>query len=99
MFLLLHAKPALLVGLRSGMMAQWVQMYESDDGTLQIVLKTFGQVFPFVSVWEISSGDLMLLGSNEPLSVDFRALQQRMSEPGVKADLERIDLFRLPVLL
>jgi len=33
------------------------------------------------------------------LSVDFRAQQQRMSQPAVKADLARIDLFRLPVLL
>ena len=82
-----------------GIMAQWVHMYESDDGALQIVLKTFGLAFPFFSVWEISNGDLMLLGSSEPLSVDFRALQQRMSQPAVKADLERIDLFRLPVLL
>ncbi|PYS43957.1 MAG: hypothetical protein DMG13_34625, partial [Acidobacteria bacterium] len=82
-----------------GVMAQWVQMYESDDGTLQIVLKTFSLVFPYLSVWQIASGDLMLLGSNEPLSVDFRALQQRMNQTAVKADLERIDLFRLPVLL
>jgi len=82
-----------------GVMAQWVQKYESDDDTLQIVLKTFSLSFPFVSVWEISSGDLMLLGSNEPLPVDFTILQQRMSQPRVKADLERIDLFRLPVLL
>ena len=82
-----------------GIMAQWVQKYESDDGALQIVLKTFGLAFPFFSVWEISSGDLMLLGSSEPLSVDFRAQQQRMSQPAVKADLARIDLFRLPVLL
>jgi hypothetical protein len=82
-----------------GIMAQWIQKYESDDGALQIVLKTFGMAFPFFSVWEISTGDLMLLGSSEPLSVDFRALEQRMSQPAVKADLARIDLFRLPVML
>src|SRR5881394_2220246 len=53
------------------------------------------RLFPFVSDWEISRGDLMLLGSNERLPVDFSTFQQRMSQPGVKADLERIDLFRL----
>jgi predicted membrane-bound spermidine synthase len=82
-----------------GVMAQWVQRYESDDGALQIVVKTFGLAFPSFSVWELARGDLMLLGSSEPLSVDFRALQQRLSQPAVKADLARIDLFRLPVLL
>ena len=82
-----------------GVMAQWVQMYESNDETLQIVLKTFSRVFPFVSVWVISRGDLMLLGSNEPFPVDFQAMRQRMSQAAVKADLGRIDLFSLPVLL
>jgi predicted membrane-bound spermidine synthase len=82
-----------------GVMAQWVQMYESNDDTLKIVLKTFSRVFSFVSVWEISRSDLMLLGSNEPFPVDFQAMQQRMSQAAVKADLGRIDLFSLPVLL
>jgi predicted membrane-bound spermidine synthase len=84
---------------RGGVMAQWVQKYEFDDGALQIVIRTFGQAFPFFSVWEIASGDLMLVGSNEPLSVDFRAMEERINQPEVKADLARIDLFRLPVLL
>jgi len=82
-----------------GVMAQWVQMYETDDYVLQMVLRTFGRVFPSFSIWEPSFGDLLLVGSEQPLEVDLRALQQRLSQPAVKTDLERIDLFRLPVLL
>ncbi len=82
-----------------GVMAQWVQSYETDDRVLEIVLRSFASVFPFFSIWQPGYADLVLVGSTRPFVVDLAALQRRFDEPGVKASFERMDLFRLPVFL
>ncbi len=82
-----------------GIMAQWVQAYETNDEVLTTVLHTFLSAFPYASVWQTTEADLMLVGTTEPLAVDLERLQQRFVQPNIKTDMERIDLFRLPVLL
>jgi spermidine synthase len=82
-----------------GLMAQWVQIYESDDETLRTVFATFTSVFPFTSIWQSLPGDLMLIGSAEPLSRDLEGMQQRFNDPQVTADIRRADIFTFPVLL
>ena len=82
-----------------GLMAQWVQFYETDDLTLETVFATFSSAFPFMSVWQTAEGDLILVGAAQPFDVNFEALKRRFNEPAVKSDLERFDLFRLPVFL
>jgi predicted membrane-bound spermidine synthase len=82
-----------------GLMAQWVQFYETDDRTLETVFATFSSAFPFMSVWQTAQGDLILVGTAQPFELDFAALRQRFNEPAIKSDMERFDLYRLPVLL
>lgn len=82
-----------------GLMAQWVQLYESNDQTLNMMLATFTSVFPFMSVWHTAGGDLVLVGAPQPFAVDMEALQKRYDEPSVKSDLDRTEITRLSVLL
>jgi spermidine synthase len=82
-----------------GLMVQWVQIYETDDESFQVVLRTFGSVFPYFSIWMTAETDLALVGSTRPLDVDLQAMMDRFQVPSVKSDLERIDLFRLPAFL
>ncbi|MBI3417982.1 MAG: fused MFS/spermidine synthase [Verrucomicrobia bacterium] len=83
----------------NGIMAQWVQVYETNDEAVQMVFATFTSVFPYLSVWQGSIGDLILIGSAQPLRVNLNELEQRFNLAAVKADLERMDLYRLPVFL
>lgn len=80
-------------------MVQWVHVYETDNRALETVLATFTSVFPFLTVWQTLPGDLVLVGSTRPARHDLGTLQRRFAEPSVSRDLQRIDLFRLPVLL
>jgi len=82
-----------------GLMAQWVQVYETDDEAFQVVLRTFSSVFAHLSVWIASTGDVILVGGTQEPQIDLQAIRDRFELPGVKSDLERIDIFRLPVLL
>jgi spermidine synthase len=74
---------------RGGTMTQWVQTYETTDQTFQTVIKTFSVVFPFVSVWRGQAGDVLLVGSVEPQTIDMDAMIGRMRDRRVAQDLER----------
>jgi predicted membrane-bound spermidine synthase len=83
----------------NGLMAQWVQIYETSDELLDVVLRTFGSVFPYVSIWESSPADLVLVGSMQPIQVDLETMRSRLLEPSVNSDLRRIEMVTLPVFL
>lgn len=82
-----------------GIIAQWVQVYETDDTAIRTVLATFGSVFPHFSVWQTLPGDLLLVGSAEPTLRNLDLIQQRFLQPDVLRDIQRADIHSLPVLL
>src|SRR6202011_6424769 len=44
-----------------GMFFQWVQAYDVDDRTIQILYRTLGLVFPNIESWQTTASDLLLL--------------------------------------
>ncbi|MBL9127511.1 MAG: fused MFS/spermidine synthase [Verrucomicrobiales bacterium] len=82
-----------------GIVAQWVQVYETDDEALQTVLGTFGSAFPRFSVWQTLPGDLLLIGSSSPIANDLDAIERRFRQPTVLRNIQRADVFALPALL
>lgn len=75
-----------------GIMVQWFHLYEMDDETFRLVLQTFRSGFRYITVWQSWTMDVMLLGSNDPLTLDLPALRRKMSDPAVAADLRRINI-------
>ena len=75
-----------------GLMLQWVQLYELSDDGLDMVIATFSQSFPHMSLWQSHYNDLLLVGSVQPVRVDFAAFEQRLREPLVDADLAQVGL-------
>ena len=82
-----------------GIMCQWVQIYRIFPSDLKLMLKTFHETFPYVSVWSSVSGDLLLMGSMEPHTVDLATLAQRMQQPQVRESLARVGSDRPELLL
>lgn len=65
-----------------GIFLQWVQAYEIDAETLQIIYATLISVFPTVETWQTERGDLVLAASMERRQYDWEQLQRRAgSEP------------------
>jgi spermidine synthase len=77
-----------------GICAQWVQIYETDDRTFETVVATFGSVFPYLSLWQTASGDLLLIGAPEAFAPSLDAFAERMRAPGVAEDLRQIGMTR-----
>jgi spermidine synthase len=83
-----------------GIMAQWVQAYSLPPVDYQMIVKTFGSVFPATSVWHITAGDYLLLGRMAPAPIDLALLAARYeANPALRRDLESIEVRAWPGVL
>ena len=77
-----------------GIWVQWVQIYQLSTESLRSVLATYHKVFPHVLVFRVgglSNGkDLLLVGSNQPLSID--RLPQRCTDERMAKEMARVGL-------
>ncbi len=88
-----------------GVVTQWVPLYESNSAAVKSEIATFLEVFPNGTVWanniEGKGYDVVLLGQNDPLRIDVRALADRFGKPdyqSVAASLVEVG-FRSPIEL
>jgi spermidine synthase len=73
-----------------GIFCQWIQTYSLRPEDFRSILVAFHAVFPHVLVFDTLGGvDLLLLGSEEALSLDPEQWARRMADPRVRADLAR----------
>lgn len=82
-----------------GVLVQWLQTYESSDETFKSVLCTMQHVFGHVAVFRMSPGDLALVGSLEPLQIDFRNADKVLQSAGVQRYLNRLQRPDVPTTL
>lgn len=73
-----------------GVMVQWLQTYSIFGRDMQMVVRTFSEVFPQVSVWAGTLGDVLLVGTSVPVTLDLDAIRARLAaSPGAREDFER----------
>jgi spermidine synthase len=83
-----------------GVYAQWFHVYESDVDVVSLVLRTYADVFPNVSVWFALGQDLLLIGFDQPeRALDVDALAERFAQPDFTAGFARVGIDRFPQLL
>jgi spermidine synthase len=75
-----------------GIMAQWFHTYEMDDRNLDVVLRTFGSVFPSMEIWDVDDGDICLMGSSQPWESNPEVYQRAFKLEGPRSDLASIGL-------
>ncbi len=75
-----------------GIMVQWFHVYEMHDGIVEMVLRTFGSVFPVMEIWDTNEGDIALLGSDRPWNMTLEDLRRAYQNELVRKDMESIGL-------
>lgn len=76
---------------RQGVFCQWLQLYAITPEYLQLLCRTFAQVFPqTLVVHPPGAGEILLLGKTEPWQLQEKQLLQRFYQPAVRRDLLRI---------
>lgn len=77
-----------------GVFVQWLQVYQLSNENLRSVLATFHKVFPHVMVFrvggEAKGKDLILVGTQAPLTLD--RIADRMRDPRTAAELARVNI-------
>jgi spermidine synthase/tetratricopeptide (TPR) repeat protein len=59
-----------------GMVAQWFSLYEMDDKSLQLILRTALNQFSHISLWHIGKSDILLLCSDFEQQFDLEQIKQ-----------------------
>jgi spermidine synthase len=72
-----------------GVMCQWLQGYRISPDTIAMVVRSFGEVFPVVTIWSFDE-DFFLVGSERPLRLDAPRIDAVIARgPEMAHDLER----------
>ncbi len=75
----------------NGIVGQWMYLYRIDQADLKTMIATFRTVFPHTTIWgNPFYPDILLIGSQQSLSVDFNNFSTRVQQGEVKQDLSRI---------
>jgi len=76
-----------------GIACQWFQIYSMRPEDIRMVVRTFHSVFPEVHIFQTSPGDILLLGSKDPLSIDPERIVALFDEnPHMGERLQEIQL-------
>ncbi|HXK25510.1 MAG TPA: fused MFS/spermidine synthase [Myxococcota bacterium] len=72
-----------------GVMLQWVPIGEAPLEEERMLFRAFSDVFPHATAWQqLRGGPILLVGTHQPLRIDYERLRARMAEPHVRRDLE-----------
>jgi len=64
-----------------GVFAQWLQGYEVDTRSVQLVYATLASVFPNVETWSTGPGDLVFIAHPASPSYSMDQLRSKMAQP------------------
>ena len=74
-----------------GIMAQWLPFHGLPPDDYQTIVRTFQHVFPHTTLWRSNNYSIMV-GTMQPLAIDWERLNEKMTPPRVQRSLEGIDL-------
>jgi spermidine synthase len=80
----------------SGLVCQWLPLYQLDEKTLQIIVRTFLEVFPNAQAWllqlDVDTPVLGLVDSLEPRKYDADWIERRLTSPALEIELKKLAL-------
>ena len=73
-----------------GIVAQWIPLHSQSGKEIDMHLQTFLDVYPNAMAWLPVANELLLIGSDHPINIDYKKLKARMADPVVKKALSDI---------
>ena len=78
-----------------GVMSVWMPIFLISTNDLKMIFRSFRDVFPHATLWRANNDlnkHMVLIGTQEKLSLDFEKFRDRMAVPAIRDDLARVDL-------
>ena len=82
-----------------GMVAQWWPLPTQNLEDSKSLVRSFIDVFPYVTVWTTEVHEMLLVGSMQPMPIDARRVTERFGRPGVSAALREVGVESAAALL
>lgn len=83
-----------------GVMMAWIPTGRAPLWQERMLFRSFADVFPYTTAWMlIDSPTVLLIGTKQPLTIDYQRLRERMNAGRVKRDMELIGVRSVDHLL
>ncbi|MEW6277743.1 MAG: fused MFS/spermidine synthase, partial [Candidatus Eremiobacterota bacterium] len=77
-----------------GVMCQWLYAYSLPRECIDLAFQTFFEVFPYGMLFQTNSGDLIMVGSDQPIRMDLERLESLYNESeGMQRNFYAMDIF------
>jgi spermidine synthase len=71
-----------------GVMLAWIGIYDLDVDSFRMIARTFIDVFPDATLWEVLLGsDYVFVGGTESLRLDYSELKKLYNNPQISSEL------------
>ena len=73
-----------------GILLQWIPVGEAPLDDERMLFRAFYDVFPNGTAWQHlwRNGNILLIGSKQPLTIDYQLLNEKFNEPRIRSDME-----------
>ncbi|MFQ5716487.1 MAG: fused MFS/spermidine synthase, partial [Nitrospinales bacterium] len=75
-----------------GIVAQWIPLHSQSEKEIYRHFRTFLSVFPYALAWMPAPKEILIIGSDRPIALDFQKIKKRMDEPQVRRALGDIEI-------
>jgi spermidine synthase/tetratricopeptide (TPR) repeat protein len=75
-----------------GIMTQWIPLHSQGKQEVLMHFKTFLSVFPHAIAWMPVANELLIIGSNSKIDIDFEKLKGRFLDPTVSLAMQEIQI-------
>lgn len=80
-----------------GMVAQWFNLYEMDEKSLKLILRTVLSEFEHINLWHIGSADILMICSNDPIPNNIERIKKSYNMSS--EELKKIDIYSFGAFL
>ena len=74
-----------------GIVSQWIPLHSQTETHVYQNFRTFLESFSYVIAWYSVHKELILIGSNQPINIDFQNIEQRLENPVIQKIMSDID--------
>ena len=82
-------KKALSAG---GIVSQWIPLHSQPETHIYQHFKTFLESFPYAMAWYPVPGEMILIGSNRPIDINFSEIKRRFENRVINKIMRDIDI-------
>ncbi len=75
-----------------GIVAQWIPLHSQGEQEVDMHFKTFLSVFPHAIAWLSVANEILIIGSETPIELDFEILKKRFEHPESRALMSAIEI-------